>query len=152
MYSRARRAIKYTGCRKHKKMKKGFALIEWTIVVAFIALSGLIGIPKLIAANIANNEAEAQKTLKIISIACENYGKANKGVYPRELSALTQRTPKYLNVDYTLSPTSGYAYNFSSTDTGYTVNAKPLKAGVTGSRVFTITTGGVLTSVACGEE
>ena len=135
-----------------RKMKKGFALIEWTIVVAFIALLGLIGIPKLIAANISNNEAVAQKTLKIISIACENYGKANKGVYPRELSALTSGSPGYLSTDYTLPARSGYAYAFSSTDTGYTVNAKPLSPEVTGIHVYTITTGGVLTSVACGEN
>ena len=134
------------------KNKKWFALIEWTIVVAFIALLGLIGIPKLIAANIANNEAVAQKTLKIISIACENYGKANKGVYPRELPALTLGSPKYLSVDYTLPVRSGYAYNFSSTDTGYTVSAKPISPGVTGIHIYTITTGGVLTFVACGEE
>jgi type II secretory pathway pseudopilin PulG len=132
--------------------KNGFALIEWTIVVAFIALSGLIGIPKLIATNIANNEAAAQKTLKIISIACENYGKANKGVYPRELTSLTAGTTKYLSTDYTLPARSGYTYNFSSTDTGYTVNAKPLSPGVTGIHIYTITTGGVLTSVICAEE
>lgn len=129
-------------------MKKGFALIEWTIVIAFIALLGLIGIPKLIAANVANNEAAAQKTLKIISIACENYGKANKGIYPRDLWALTQGSTKYLSVDYTAPVRSGYAYSYSSMDTGYTASARPVSPGVSGIRSYTITTGGVLTNSA----
>jgi len=130
--------------------KNGFALIEGTLVVALFALLGIIGIPKFNKDRIANNEAEAQKSLRNISIACENYGKANNGIYPRQLSLLTGSEPKYLSIDYTFQPRRGYIYTFIPTDTGYTASAKPASCGNTGTQVYTITTGGVLTLTACG--
>jgi type II secretory pathway pseudopilin PulG len=132
--------------------KNGFALIEGTVIVALIALLGIIGIPRFTKDRIADNEAEAQKNLKNISIACENYGKANKGVYPGSLSALTTGEPEYLSTDYTSGARSGYVYTFTPTDTGYTVTAAPTSCGKAGNNIYTITTGGVLTSAPCDKK
>jgi len=132
--------------------KNGFALIEGTIIVAVIALLGIIGIPKFTKDRIADNEAEAQKSLKNISIACENYGKANKGVYPRELSVLSNGEPEYLSINYTVGARRGYIYTFTPTDTGYTAIATPTSCGKTGNNIYTITTGAVLTSAPCSNK
>lgn len=135
-------------------MKRGFALIEVMIVVAIIALLGIITIPHLLKIKVDSNESAAKEALKIISVACESYAKAHNGNYPSSMGDLTAATPPYLKENYISRPKDGYNYScvFSG---GYSCVAVPevcIKTGQTtgtGTKKFTVTTGGLSTENPC---
>ncbi len=127
-----------------KLNKSGFTLVEIMIVVAIIALLAAIAIPNLLRAKLSSNDALAQSTLRAMSTGTETYGTANSGNYPATMAALTGATPPYLNQDYCATTASGYTYACTNTVGGYTYTATPVTTGTTGTRVYTITTGGVL--------
>lgn len=139
-------------------MKKGFTLIEVTIVVAIIALLSAIAIPQILRGRLVQNESAAQATLRTIATAFENYAAANKGQYPSDINAqMVNVTPRYLDKNYFLEynvnkPYQGYFYAIVNvTSAGYNVVARPQVCSAegtpgTGSKSYTVTTGGVLST------
>lgn len=125
--------------------KKGFTLVEIMIVVAIIALLAAIAIPNLLRAKMSANDALAASTLKSMSTAAETYGTTNSGNYPTNMTSLTGATPPYIATDYCASTVSGYTYSCTQTASGYTFTATPVTVGTSGTTVYTMTTGGVLT-------
>ena len=129
-----------------RKMEQGFTLVEIMIVVAIIALLAAIAIPNLLRARMTSNDALAKATLRAISTAAESFGTANNGNYPAAVTDLTGATPPYLNTNYcTGNGIAGYIYTCTMASSGYTVTASPVTLNSTGSQLYTITTGGVLT-------
>jgi len=139
-------------------MRRGFTLVEIMIVVAIIALLAAIAIPQILRARLVQNEAAAQSTLRTIATALENYAASNKGQYPRDIdSQLLGATPKYLDKNYFTEyninkPFQGYFYAIINiTAAGYNIVSRPQVCSVagtpgTGSKSYTITTGGVLST------
>jgi len=131
---------------------------SFVTIMIIIAISALIlrfGIVKIIKINIEQNESNAQTTLKTISTAFETYAAANNGHYPTDVVLqLIRATPPYLKEDYftkcTISSScSGYVYNAGTRAvTGYAITARPTNCTMSGTKSFTVSTGGVLTTDA----
>ncbi|MEW6075333.1 MAG: type II secretion system protein [Candidatus Omnitrophota bacterium] len=131
--------------------KRAFTLVEVMLVVTIIAALVAIAIPQLLRMRINANDAAAQTTLRAIASACEDYASANHGNYPAEFGALLNSTPAYLNENYTSRSRQGYNFTCSAQmdAVGYNCSATPIECNVTGAKVFTITTGSVLTNTDC---
>lgn len=136
------------------KEKKGLSFLIIMIIIAVVSILLRFGIEKIIKINIAQNESNAQATLKLMSVALENYAKDHLGAYPTGLSILSQSNPPYLDKDYvTESPINGYDYNCLRLDaSGYSCSAIPIKCKLTGQNSYTVTTGGSLTSEGCSKK
>jgi type II secretory pathway pseudopilin PulG len=128
---------------------KSFVAIMMVIAVSALLLR--FGIERIIKLGITKNESDAQATLKLISTALDNYAAANHSLFPASLSVLIQTTPHYIDKDYIdESPIKGYNYSCLRLEaSGYSCSANPTSCKLTGTMVYTITTGGLLVSEKC---
>jgi type IV pilus assembly protein PilA len=131
--------------RKIMKTPKGFTLVEIMIVVAIIALLAAVAIPNLLRAKISANDALAKATLRTLSTSSESFAKDNAGNYPGDMASLTGATPPYLNQAYCGMTISGFTFVCTFLPGSYVITATPVAVGTSGSTVYTISTGGVLT-------
>jgi len=121
------------------------------VIIAITALFSRIAIERIIKINITQDESNAELTLKSIATAIENYARDHLGVFPTSLSVLTQNQPSYLDKSY-ITQTCLKGYNYSCPrleSSGYSCAAVPLKCKLTGKKIYTITTGGLLVSEEC---
>jgi len=128
---------------------KSLRFVIIIIIIPIFILFLRFSIEQIIKININRNESKAQINLKTISRALENYALDHKGKYPADESLLINRKPPYLRNYYHGKIIDGYIYNLTLTETGYTLVASPVKCGLTAEKIYSITTGGVLTETAC---
>lgn len=139
-----------------KEQGKSFVVIMLVIAISAFVLR--VSLEKIVKFSISSNESNASATLRIISVALENYAKDNRGAYPTNLSALVQGKPAYLDKDYLkqsplMGYIQGYVYNCSRLDTlGYNCSAVPLKCGLTGKLVYKVSTAGLIISEECDKK
>jgi prepilin-type N-terminal cleavage/methylation domain-containing protein len=128
------------------KNQKGFSLVELLVVVIIIAIVAAIAIPNLLASRRAANEASAISSLRTYHSAEATYQATLGGstAYGAETN-LAGLVDAILATD---NPTkSGYTFNLAVGGTGnssYCATATPSTAGSTGSKVFAVSTDGVI--------
>jgi prepilin-type N-terminal cleavage/methylation domain-containing protein len=136
-------------------MKRGLTLVEIMIVIAIIALLAAIAIPYLLRARVTTNESAAQNILRTLSSALDAYAAANNGLYaPADGTTtdtyMTSQTPPYLNQAYCGQTLNGYTYGCTIDKTTYSLTARPTSCTTSGTKSFTMTTGGVIgTDATC---
>jgi len=130
---------------------------SFVFIIILIAISALILrsiIERVVKADLAQNEANASTTLKLISAALQNYAKDNRGAFPESISSLLQSNPSYLDKDYVAdSPLNGYIYTYSKLAAdGYSCSAMPAKCNLSGKFTYSVSTGGVFSSEECSKK
>ena len=131
-----------------RKHRKGFSLVELSVVVIIIGVLAAFGVPRLLKSVERSKSVEAFKYCAEVRAAQENY-QGREGTYVIDLSTLdmTQSTPKYftvgvvaagstadLNDSWTLTLTragasAGYgAYTVTFTEDGYNAAASTIDA------------------------
>ena len=148
MVTRIRRQNPYAYAMQNNRAKSFVAIM---VVIAAASFVLRFSAEQIIRASVAQNESNATATLKLITVALENYAKANNGKFPSEFSILTESAPAYLDKDYTaLSSFRGYTYRCPQLESGvYRCIATPAICRVTGKTIYTISTGGVFVSEDC---
>lgn len=136
------------------KNKQGKSFVAIMLIIALTVLLLRVVIKQVIKISVTQNESHASLTLKLISVALENYARDNQGVYPISLPILTQTKPPYLDNDYiTESPLRGYDYSCARLEpSGYSCSAIPVKCNLSGKTIYTIITGGSLISEECNKS
>jgi len=134
--------------------RRARSFVTIMIVIGLSALLLRTAIRKIIVYNIERNQSLAQVNLKLLYTALENYAKDNKGVYPANINQLTKGNPVYLERDYlATSSVRGYEYDCRRLDsTGYNCSATPVNCDLTGKKVYTISTGGLIISEDCDKK
>lgn len=119
------------------------------ILIPLIVLFSHISESNLSRARQSANESLAKTTMRIISTAIEAYAKENNGKYPMSESVLVIGDVPYLSKFYDHRVIGGYKYLLKFKTNYYLVVALPETYGVTGTKIITVGTGGVMQDEGC---
>ncbi|HXX99425.1 MAG TPA: prepilin-type N-terminal cleavage/methylation domain-containing protein [Candidatus Limnocylindrales bacterium] len=135
-----------------KERESGFSLIELLVVVAVILIIVAIAIPNFLRAKIAANESSAVSSCHAISTAEISYATmfpnvgfsaalANLGDGGTQPCPLTPAASCFVDDVLASGTKSGYTFtyvqdNSTTPSQGFTLNANPVTASVTGQRGF----------------
>ncbi len=132
------------GLVRYMKEKKGFTLIELMIVVLIIGIIAGLSMPNLVKSKMAANEASAISAVRSIVTAQITYATTggSGGDFAADLSALEAHNL----IDSVLGSGTAEAYSFSVSGSGtqYTIDARPLVYGASGTRSFFADASGVI--------
>ncbi|MDD4182471.1 MAG: DUF5683 domain-containing protein [Candidatus Omnitrophica bacterium] len=137
------------------KKKTGclIAMIVWVfiswVMVFILALFAAIAIPQFMKVKMRAGENTTLATLKSISFALESYASKNSNVYPQSEDSLLNLEPRYLSMPYNNRKIYGYLFTEELSSSGYKITATPLNCNVTGTKIYTIETGGKLSESNC---
>jgi hypothetical protein len=92
--------------------------------------------------DIYHKDDQARKTLARMAKATERFAKANAGVYPNQMSQLTDIFPPYIKNNYCNQELAGFRFSCHMSPNGFKYTATPLTLGKTGSKILSVTTGG----------
>jgi type II secretory pathway pseudopilin PulG len=131
---------------------KARSFLTVIIIIAFVALFLRFSSVQIIKWTIDQNEANAQESLKLVSTALELYAKDHMGMYPQTLNVLIQSKQAYINKEYIAESGTRKGYVFACSrleQSGYSCSANPRVCGLTGKKVFSVTTGGSWATEEC---
>ncbi|MFA4889551.1 MAG: hypothetical protein WC628_08290 [Candidatus Omnitrophota bacterium] len=120
--------------------------------ILILALLAAIAIPNLLRARLNANESQAAENLRVVSTAIETYRAANNGAYPLSEDNLVTSDKPYLSKIFNNETVYGYIYSEELRSDGYRIVAAPVNCGVTGSKIFTMDSGGALSTKECGNK
>lgn len=124
-------------------MRKAFSLIEVIIViVVLIVLAGFV-FPRLLQKKILMNNDLAQSTLSLLSIAAEKYAIDHQNQYPVSMDELRQIQTDCSIQDFCGKTRAGFVYDCDFSAQGYIFKAQPTHPGWSGTKEFSVMTGGV---------
>ena len=130
------------------RRNNAFTVMEMLVVVAIIATISAIIIPNLFMARRTANESAAKSNLRSMAAAAETLY-ASKNHYPNDLTEFESFFPSIRSFCSDLTGTKtqqkGYEYYCVSDVSGYTFETDPITSGITGSIIYTVTTGVILT-------
>jgi type II secretory pathway pseudopilin PulG len=138
------------------KKKTGclIAMIIWVFVswvmVFILAIFAAIAIPSFMKTRIIASEKATVVALRSISSALESYAEQNNNVYPQSEESLLNLKPAYLPFAYNNRKIYGYLFKEELWPSGYRIIASPVDCNVTGTKIYTIETGGKLSEGRCG--
>lgn len=91
-----------------KRVRKGFSLVELSVVVIIIGVLAAFGVPRLLQSVERSKASESFKYLASVRAAQERY-QARQGTYAGDLTELDmeQTAPTYFNVEAIAAGTSG---------------------------------------------
>jgi len=115
--------------------EKGFSLIELLIVVAVIGIIAAIAVPNFVKSKAVAQEGAAISAVRSVVTAQITYAvKGGSGSFAADLSTLNSAGL----IDSVLGSGTMEAYSLSVSGSGigFTVNARPLVYGKTGTRSF----------------
>jgi len=94
--------------------------------------------------DISANDSNAQAILRSVSTSLEIYSQMNGGGYPDSLAPLLAKDPPMIGQDPCGATISGFIFSCDLGEGGYTISAVPEEEGITGTKTYAISTGGVL--------
>jgi prepilin-type N-terminal cleavage/methylation domain-containing protein len=137
-------------------MKKGFTIIEITVVMAVVTILAALSLPNLLRAKANANQAAAVTTLNLIVRAVIAYSAANPRVgCPASLADLANVTPAYLT-DPRLAAGAGenatrqgyyflYVLDYAGPPaTRFHIFAYPIQSGVSGTNSYYCDESGII--------
>lgn len=129
---------------KEVVMKKAFSLIEMMVVAVIVLFLAGFAMPQLLKTKITANDLLAKRTLNLLATAVEKYAIDHQSKFPTSIEELTTKQEPYLSRMYCGEKISGFIYSCDFSATGYIFKAKPSYMGWTGTKEYSVVTGGII--------
>jgi type II secretory pathway pseudopilin PulG len=119
------------------------------VIIPIVAMLAAIAIPNFLRARILANDRVAEASIRGIAAAAEDYAASHGGAYPMDVYDLSDTQTSAISQSLDGEAVNGYTYSFEFGRRGYVVVAEPEICFVTGTKVITATTRGIIEKEDC---
>ncbi len=129
-----------------RKGTRGFTIPELMVAMGIMATLCALAIPNLLRGRMNAAETVVIGSCQTIGKGCQNfYARALPHTFPDSLNTLATEVPSYIDSHLGAGVKQGYQFTYTRVDADhYTLDARPLNPGVSGSRFFFLDQSGVL--------